>query len=55
MKLQHWRGSQAENALKAAPVLEFVNLATRTRLPITPKPVYVFPEMRPRLLARPAA
>lgn len=22
-KLQHWRGSQAENALKAAPVLEF--------------------------------
>jgi hypothetical protein len=24
VKLQHWRGLQAENALEAAPVLEFV-------------------------------
>ena len=24
-KLQHWRGSQGENALEGAPVLEFDN------------------------------
>ena len=30
-KLQHWRASQAENAPKAAPVLEFSHLVARFR------------------------
>jgi hypothetical protein len=40
MKLQHWRAFQAKNALEAAPVLEFVNVAVRM---CTPSPSVPFP------------